>query len=78
MPNNCEREIFSFINLIRVAPIHSANTIFECVRNRYSLKDRTYQNIVNLNRGNNKGPSYTKTVEGISAVDDLIQTLINN
>ena len=52
-----KQEIFSFINLVRVAPMHCANTIFESVRNRYSYKDRKYENIINLNRGNESGPS---------------------
>lgn len=56
--NVSEHEIFSLINLVRVAPMHCVNTIFESVRNRYSYKDRRYENIINLNRGNESGPSY--------------------
>jgi hypothetical protein len=56
--NVSEHEIFSFINLVRVAPMHCMNTIFESVRNRYNYKNRKYENIINLNRGNDTGPSY--------------------
>jgi len=58
--------------------MHCVNTIFESVRNRYNYKNRTYQNIINLNRGNDAGPVYTQTVEGVFAVDELIRTLLAN
>ena len=56
--NVSEHEIFSLINLVRVAPMHCANTIFESIRNRYNFKNRKYQNIINLERGNEAGPVY--------------------
>ena len=42
----CEHEAFALINLVRVAPIHCANTIFELSRNRYDFFDKSYQEIV--------------------------------
>lgn len=46
-----EREIFAVLNLLRMNPMHVVNSILEPMRNRYNFKDKTYHQIVNLNRG---------------------------
>ena len=38
--DSTEQEILSLINLARIAPIFSANMIFETIRNRF--EDKTY------------------------------------
>ena len=53
-------------------PLHVANTVLEPMRNRYNFKDKTYAQIVNLNRGDDAGPSIIQTLEGAYAVDELL------
>ena len=75
--DSAEQEILSLINLTRIAPIFSANMIFETIRNRF--EEKTYIDVQNLiqyapglelNEAN-----YILTDEGYHAIDDLIKTL---
>lgn len=56
-------------------PLHIANTVLEPMRNRYNFRDKTYAQIINLNRGEDAGPSIIQTQEGAYAVDELLLEL---
>ena len=72
-----ERELFAFLNLVRVAPIHCANTVFEILRNRYDFHDHQYTEIVQTKVTDlNQEPPSIQTKDGVSAVDDLIAQLL--